>query len=75
MAQQSGVMVNGDSIACYAGPSTTSMSIRYETMAMHDKAAREEYMKDTLKYENMCDAKGNPRRGHDGISSGNGSKL
>ena len=66
---------NGDSIACYAGPSTTSMSIRYETMAMHDKAAREEYMKDTFKYENMCDAKGNPRRGHDGISSGNGSKL
>ena len=43
MAQQSGVMVNGDSIACYAGPSTTSMSIRYETMAMRDKAAREEY--------------------------------
>ena len=48
MAQQSGVMVNGDSIACYAGPSTTSMSIRYETMAMRDKAAREEYMKDTV---------------------------
>ena len=43
---------NGDSIACYAGPSTTSMSIRYDTMAMHDKAAREEYMKDTFKYEN-----------------------
>ena len=44
-------------------------------MAMHDKAAREKYMKDTFKYENMYDAKGNPRRGHDVISSGNGSKL
>ena len=71
MAQQSGVMV----IQLYTGgPINYFMSIRYETMAMHDKAAREEYMKDTFKYENMWMQK----EIHDEdmmVLGGNGSKL
>ena len=51
MAQQSGVMVI--QLHVMRAHQLPPFQFDYETMAMHDKAAREEYMKDTFKYENM----------------------